>query len=182
MASTSLTPRTFNREELAWAAGFFDGEGHTRGWKRNATATFNAHTRVGLTISQADSPELLERFQRAVGGVGVVYGPYEYRNRRPTQKAFYVFSTATFEHAQHCVCCIWPWLGSIKRAQALKSLRYWHEQPRRWFRASNGSNRLVCIRGHRVEGDNSRTTKTGYTICLECRRLWQRNAKQKKCP
>ena len=160
---------TFNREELAWAAGFYDGEGHTRSGRT-----------IGVVISQSNSPELLERFNGAVGGVGCVYGPFEYRDRRPTQKPFYTFGATSFESAQHCVCCLWPWLGSAKRAQALDALRQWLNKPRRWNRARRGENRLVCIRGHRVEGDNAYTTKAGHTACRECRRVWGRQASARK--
>lgn len=154
-----------NREELAWAAGLYDGEGHTRqpGKRRNAT--------IAVTVSQSSSPELLERFQRAVG-LGSVLGPYEYRHRRPNQKPFFVFSASGFEATQHCLCCLWPWLGSTKRRQAVNSLLAWRAQPRKWFK-SNG-NRSVCRRGHRVEGDNAYVARSGYTVCRECRRQWDR--------
>jgi hypothetical protein len=61
-------------EELYWAAGFFDGEGH---------ACVNKRVRKGgwtyycpkVTISQID-PYVLKRFRAAVGS-GYVSGPYE---------------------------------------------------------------------------------------------------------
>lgn len=175
MASTSLTPRTFNREELAWAAGFFDGEGHVRNRiaKLDAARTSpNPSVMLMLTISQASSPELLERVRAAIG-VGAVYGPYEHR-QRPNQKPFYTFTACGIEKVQHCICCLWPWLGSTKRQQAANALRSWHAQPRKWFHGVGGS-RLICNRGHRVEGDNAHVTKSGTTTCRECRRIWQRN-------
>lgn len=176
MADDSLSPRTFNREELAWAAGFFDGEGHTR-VRAVQTNRKNPQVTIGLVISQAGAPELLERFKRAVG-VGAVNGPYEYRHRRPTQKAFYSYGATSFENVQHCIACLWPWLGSVKRHQALEVLRRWHAQPRRWYR-TRGHNRVVCIRGHRVEGANLYTTKSGYASCRECKRIWERNRSKK---
>lgn len=170
MASTSVPPRSFNREELAWAAGFFDGEGCTRGP--------SGSSRLRLTISQAGDTELLERFRRAVG-VGAIYGPYQYRHQRLSKKPFCALTIASFETAQHAICCLWPWLGSIKRAQALTALRQWHAHPRRWCKATPGYPRSVCRRGHRVEGDNAYISKTGYQVCRECRRQWERNKSAK---
>lgn len=170
MANLSLS-----REALAWAAGFFDGEGHTR--------LASAPARKGpavltMVISQAGSSELLERFRRAVG-VGRVLGPYDYRHRRPTQKPFYSFAVSNFAESQHCICVLWPWLGTVKRAQALAALRQWHEQPRKWFKGVTESRR-VCMRGHVVEGDNAYVAKTGRTVCRECHRMSERTRRREK--
>ena len=56
-----------DREELAWAAGFFDGEG---------CFSYTEKARYGVaTITQADIRPL-DRFKTAVR-VGNVYGPYD---------------------------------------------------------------------------------------------------------
>lgn len=52
--------------ELAWAAGFFDGEGYI-GCKKDGT--------VRLSIDQINKAPL-NRFQKAVGGLGTVTGPH----------------------------------------------------------------------------------------------------------
>jgi hypothetical protein len=180
MADTSLPAWKVNREELAWAAGFFDGEGHTRvGFVSRRGGTVQAQ--IKITISQAGSTELLERFRRAVG-VGNIYGPYEYRHKRPTQKPFHIFDSGCFATVQHCVCCLWPWLGSIKRAQAANALLAWHAHPRKWFK-TDGQTRRVCGRGHLVAGSNAYIAKAGNAVCRECRRQWDRdNPKRKKDP
>lgn len=153
---------TLNREQLAWAAGFFDGEGHTRqGGKSKAP--------LNLTISQALSPALLEKFRQVVG-VGVIYGPYVHR-ARPSQKEFWVYNANGFEEVQHCVSVLWPWLGQAKRAQASNALRQWLTKPRQWF-VTRGSLGRTCKRGHRVEGTNAYITKAGQANCRECRKIW----------
>jgi len=53
-----------NREELAWAAGFFDGEG-SFSWTEAAA--------FGCTVINQANKEPLERFQRAVAGLGKIY-------------------------------------------------------------------------------------------------------------
>lgn len=55
-----------NREELAWAAGFFDGEGCFSYSKSGQYVCVS----IGQTVR-----EPLERFKLAVG-LGVIYGPY----------------------------------------------------------------------------------------------------------
>ncbi len=73
--------------ELAWAAGFFDGEGHTR-WQKNAS---NRGT-FCVSVSQLEK-EPLERFKAAVGGGGHLYGPKRNgKSRRNGQPYIYAFS------------------------------------------------------------------------------------------
>ena len=69
-----------NKElELAWAAGFFDGEGCTCIWKGN-TGFNNRRVQVQIHQSSADgTPEVLKRFLEAVE-VGKIYGPYKFSN------------------------------------------------------------------------------------------------------
>ena len=60
-----------NAIELAWAAGFFEGEGCVH--IRKAGRRF---PRLQLHIAQCDSSETLERFARAVNFNGSILGPY----------------------------------------------------------------------------------------------------------
>ena len=55
--------------ELAWAAGFFEGEGCVS----IVRTTFG---RITLVLTQAGDPWTLGRFRNAVGGRGRVRGPY----------------------------------------------------------------------------------------------------------
>lgn len=56
--------------EVAWAAGFFDGEGCVTGFVDRG-----GQTRVQLVVAQSGTTEHLERFRETVG-VGNVSGPY----------------------------------------------------------------------------------------------------------
>jgi hypothetical protein len=104
-----------DREELAWAAGLFDGEG-----------CFSYTERAGFgvaTISQVDR-RVLDRFQRAVGGLGKVYGPYASRSSdRYRRKAQYRYSAHRRADLQAVVALLWFKLGPVKRAQAVGVLR-----------------------------------------------------------
>lgn len=62
-----------NETELAWAAGFFDGEGWSSKCSVSQRSGWRGHyPRLGLT--QKD-PRPLERFHRAIGGLGSIHGP-----------------------------------------------------------------------------------------------------------
>lgn len=103
--------------ELAWAAGFVDGEGHfgfsdrTGDNRRGSTLLFS--------VAQVDRAPL-ERLQSALGGVGNITGPRSPRG--PNQRPYYVFRTYKFEHWQHALATLWKWLGPTKRTQAITAL------------------------------------------------------------
>jgi hypothetical protein len=114
---------TPDREELAWAAGFFDGEG-CFSWTQKAAWGCAA---IGQT-----NRESLERFQRAVGGIGKIYGPYDFRRKdRWSRKVQWFFRASRREHVQALVLMLWFKLGAIKRAQALDVLSRYPRKCRR---------------------------------------------------
>lgn len=79
-----------NEIELAWAAGFFDGEGYV-GFPKENTLLRNKKRLYGnfrLAVSQVHR-EPLDRFLAAVGE-GKIYGPYQ--NRRGKHKDHFVFN------------------------------------------------------------------------------------------
>lgn len=89
--------------ELAWAAGFFDGEGCFKGARTNGLSD-KKYGRI--SISQKDS-EVLYRFKSAVGELGSVNGPYN--------NMWYYVAT---RKADIIVICelLRPYLSSIKVA------------------------------------------------------------------
>lgn len=119
-----------SREGLAWAAGFFDGEGAFSYSPRGGFAA--------VAIAQT-SREPLDRFKEIVG-VGTVGGPYTRLSgyaKRP-QWRYQVYGTAA---AAHVGSSLWPFLGSVKRSQVLSTLRMAerHRSRGRWASVSNFS-------------------------------------------
>lgn len=99
-----------NREQFAWAAGLYEGEG-------------SAHLRVqprffGLSVTSTDE-DVLRKLRRVLG-VGNVTGPYTSKN--PHHKAFYRWSTTTFEHAQFAAAALWPHLCVRRQGQIHRAL------------------------------------------------------------
>jgi hypothetical protein len=120
-----------DREELAWAAGFFDGEG---------CFSYTERARNGVaTIGQVDLAAL-ERFQSAVGRLGKIYGPYDYTRYRGrvSKRAQWNFRAHRREHVLAIVAMLWFKLGPIKREQARAVLRHYRNGCHRGHRKSHG--------------------------------------------
>jgi len=102
-----------NKEELAWAAGFFDGEGsigtyfnrpHVDGSQGSGTTR--------LTITQKDRRPL-DRFREAVG-VGSV------TQRQPDAQhdyGMYALQVVKRAGVHQIIWLLWPWLSEPKREQ-----------------------------------------------------------------
>lgn len=144
-----------NREELAWAAGFFDGEGcTTRGLDRR-----NGNRPTRLSISNTNIA-CLQRFRSAVGSLGAICD--QGRAARPGYKPMYAFYTSSFTNTQAIIAMLWPWLGQEKRAQAAKALSGYVQDVR------NRKPRTVlltrtCKRGHCLRQGRGRRP-----YCREC--------------
>ena len=117
--------------ELAWAAGFFDGEGYT-GYRaatgaprKDGSYRPGGYRHVQVDVRQVDR-QALDRFQAAVGGVGKVGGPYGPYDSRPGTQPHHCFRTMNFADTQAVIAMLWKYLGPIKRAQASAALRAYH--------------------------------------------------------
>lgn len=102
---------TLNREELAWSAGFFDGEG--------TIGLINASIRkpnLQLSVRQVRR-EPLDRFQKAVG-VGTIGGPY----KNPHGQDYFAYRVNGHRSVQTVVAMLWAFLSEPKREQAHKAM------------------------------------------------------------
>lgn len=99
-----------SREELAWAAGFFDGEGYIAGHNCRGSGQ-------RLQIPQVDR-RALDRFQRAMG-FGKVVGPWPNGKFSPR----YHYRVGRFAEVQAAIALMWTWLGPVKKEQARNALR-----------------------------------------------------------
>jgi hypothetical protein len=175
---TSFIPDT---HELAWAAGFFDGEGNIR-VKPNKSAYPRVYYYPAVFMPQID-PQVLVRFQRAVG-VGKVRGPYDLSRHGKQQQWYY--EVYSFELVQAAVALLWKWLSPVKREQAKRVLlevkarhpenvRDKHISP-----AVVNAARTHCVHGHLFDAANTFVTPKGYRDCRTCRRERTRARRQAK--
>jgi hypothetical protein len=151
-----------SREELAWAAGFVDGEGHfgfhpTNVKKISGTAVLDAN--------QIDR-RVLDRLRRYLG-MGHINGPYKYRKN---DSPIYTFRIYGFEHVQAAVAMLWPWLGEVKKLQAktaLQNAREFHTRPK--LKTGPSPREAICHPGrkHIAKG-----------LCGSCYQIsWRKNVK-----
>jgi hypothetical protein len=93
------------REELAWAAGLFEGEG-----------CFSAGSPYGQKAQLAMTDEdVVRRFHRVVGFGNV----HEYTQKVPDRKPMFWWRAHSFENFQALVAMLWPWLGERRRERAI---------------------------------------------------------------
>lgn len=151
--------------ELAWAAGFYDGEGSTcitTYLPKNQKSQANV---IMVAIGQIHR-EVLDRFQAAVGGLGVVNGPYLPPSRGKRDKPQYRYRASGLERVETIIRLLWPYLGSVKRDQAETAL----ETIRALQRPVGAPTKEFCVRGHDL-GTHSRITKSGERRCQRCEQL-----------
>jgi NADH-quinone oxidoreductase subunit G len=102
--------------ELAWCAGFYDGEG-SAGYYRNG----GRWSRVQMTAGQNDRAAL-DRMRAALGGA--VRGPYIRRDGRGQ----YVWAIESLAGFRKAMALMWPWLGDVKREQMASALDRLHAE------------------------------------------------------
>jgi len=155
--------------EIAWAAGFFDGDGWIGIYrpKRAVKYPSQALPHLQLTFTQADR-QVLDRFRNAVG-VGKVYGPYgPYKQPRSPMWVY----RAEWLQAQAVAAMLWKFLSPVKRRQTAEALRAHHEVHRKGQRKIPRL-RTHCGAGHELTPENTRGRMTGgYAgrVCRECNR------------
>jgi len=99
-----------DRHELAWAAGFFDGEG----WAGKS----NRGVRAQINQAGPDRvPAALARFQAALGGLGRIGGP----TREPKRKDMYRWVVSSRNDVELLLQLLKPWLGPVKLFQVARA-------------------------------------------------------------
>lgn len=184
----AVRPEPSDDELLAWAAGLFDGDGSTCLAKHRS---HRGHRTADVAITQASmagEPEVLARF-RDVVGVGRIYGPYA---SGVSHAPVYRYKAQRLADVEHVIRATWPWLGSIKRVQAMSVIALVRSQaqlPR--GNSAWGHHKTHCVNGHeyataRVRAFRSRaggSEKRPSSYCLTCLREHARRkrAEMKLC-
>ena len=107
--------------ELAWAGGFFDGEGYI-GCTTQIIRERGYH-RLACSVAQT-SKEPLIRFQKAVEA-GKVYGPYNYGINK---KDYWQWNAENTDTSRQVMEKLIPYLCSIKRDQYYNSVTLYEER------------------------------------------------------
>jgi hypothetical protein len=131
--------------ELSWAAGFFDGEGSTMSTGKGK------YPRVSITQAGrvARPPEVLVRFCAAVGSLGEVVGPEVFANT--AHRPRWVYKCHGADAVALVIDLLWPFLGEVKRAQAMRVFQTYLARPQPLRRPGVTRGRPLnrtCKRGH----------------------------------
>lgn len=133
------------RSSRAWAAGLFDAEGSTC---LSEHRSHEGYKSIEATITQGSiggAPDELVRFQEVVA-TGQLYGPYE---QEDANELVYRWRLQTLDGVRQVVHVLLPWLGDVKRAQALIAIETMDRQPALpRGRPEWGSHKTHCVHGH----------------------------------
>lgn len=176
-------------EELAWAGGFFDGEGSTYLEKHR---THEGYLVPRLYVPQSAevgvAPELT-RLKAALGDLGSISG---LRPRKGNRKPYRRWRVSTPIGVQLGLHLLWPFIGSVKRTQAQTVLQTIHSQPDlpRGNPAFGVAGARYCLRGHdkwnarirpfKGRGKHDEDPMNYLRQCLQCVREAARARQDKK--
>lgn len=137
------------REDIAWAAGLFEGEGCVRIRPRGCGE---------MTLAMTDR-DVVERFAEIVGAGKVKRNDGPARNGHQVQ---WRWNVSRFETVQAVVAMIWPWLGERRRAKALEVLTIAKT------RGLRNSLKTHCPQGHPYDAANTYYGADGSRRCSQC--------------
>lgn len=157
------------REQLAWAGGFFSGEGYTGLTRYRKTERAHYKKYPVMTIAQTGNGEELNRFNNAIENIGKVRGPYgPYAKNK---KAYFQFEISGFERVQAVFAMLYTFLSTAKQEQAIKVLDAYLAQPHR----IHNKLKTHCSSGHKyTENTTYVVPKTGWRQCKICRNIRNR--------
>lgn len=113
--------------DLAWAAGFFDGEGCTVAkFGRRSVQLGGRKVYSTIIVEVAQKERFLLDKLCSILMVGKVYGPYD----NGAGHYHYKYIASKYNEVNQVIAMLWPYLGPYKRAQAKKALDNWRSRPR----------------------------------------------------
>lgn len=117
-ARTRRTTPFLDPLQLAWAAGFFDGEGSSYAYECRP-----GYLRLVVSVGQLgsdDPPEVLWRFKAAMLGLGAI--------ERLDDEGMWCSRSRSTEEGQAAIALLWRELGTVKRHQAARAIDRVHGQ------------------------------------------------------
>lgn len=147
---------SLNREELAWAAGFYEGEG---------CISSDKTLRPRIFIHQVGR-EPLDKF-RDVVGCGMVRGPYGPPVGSPNRQPIHSYELEGFTDVQALVAMIWSWLSERRQRQAVEILNRYLT---RVLKPNKNASKTHCAKGHPFTPDNIYPGAMGSRRCRTCHR------------
>ena len=145
-----LPPKTWPgsiSEELAWAGGFFDGEGCAYLENHRSHAGYKVpRLYVPQSCETGIAPELI-RLNAALLGLGKISGVRRGQGHDKPYRRWRVQASGDVPRALHL---IWPFIGDVKRSQAQRVMSAINTQPDlpRGNSAFGSPGTRYCLNGH----------------------------------
>lgn len=147
---------------IAWAAGFWDGEGCV------VLDLRSMHPALHISQSGDEAVEILVRFALSVGVAGRIYKGWR---KSPEHKpAFKLHIVGTESIRAFDLCRVY--LTNTKIAQATRAFDAWAERKKNYVH--HNTRKTHCVRGHEFSPENTRVTggkQAGRRRCKACRHL-----------
>ena len=151
----------WSRENLAWAAGLFEGEG---------SISIKPQT-AQLQLAMTDE-DVVRKFHSIVG-MGHVYDPYVDRRVWPTpRKPIWRWTVGGSRKCQALLAAFWCFLGNRRRAKAEEAIRICAA------RNLHSAEKTKCSRGHPFTEENTYWFNRSR-CCRECRKQRSREHNRK---
>ncbi len=148
-------------EEIAWAAGLFEGEGSITTQRSSHPGSKRLRVRFSMSMTDKD---VVERFHGIVG-CGTVSGPTWHSGSTKPQWRWHACRP---EAVGALVAMFRPYLGKRREATLLRCLREYQEQPpARNFQRE----KTHCPHGHIYDEANTYRDSRGARHCRACGRV-----------
>lgn len=157
---------------IAWAAGFFDGEGSIGAvLDRRHGGSFTVNMCVVQAGTKTEPPDTLVRFLE-IAGVGHLEKRNENNRGRLGKKPLWVWRVSNINDVRSFSRRLFPYLGQAKTDQIAKALAVRAESE-----GLTTDRRLFCKQGHPREhrGDSAKTFR-----CWECHNTYSRAFKRRR--
>lgn len=113
----SRKPYTPNPDDVAWAAGLFEGEGWLTILNSNGQGGVG-YPRLGIAMTDKD---IIDRWYR-VFPFGRRWEGLTSKRSKAGPKPYYFVQVGNQEEIQAILAMLWPWLGERRRAKARLAL------------------------------------------------------------
>jgi hypothetical protein len=143
----AMTSDLWTRENLAWCAGIFEGEGSLHWTSPQPQKEDGRHPGgQSLVISIGMTDEDVLRTFHKYAGVGTIYGPYQ--AKPPSTKPHWTYR-AQGKDAYALMVAMWHWLHGRRKENAAQAMRQWlNSHPKRLLAADQ----VMAIRKAYADG------------------------------
>lgn len=106
---------TFDKPDLSWAAGLFEGEGCF------SFTSSHGNRNISASVKMTDE-DVIHKFKNIVGFGTIYFSPPVKSGWKPQ----WAWTTGSFEEVQALAAFLWPWLCSRRRGKIKTVLSKYH--------------------------------------------------------